>query len=72
MMIIPTLNKGKPKKDNEEKPQIPKTASDLQRLKLEKLMKNPVSCQVLFNFNSLCNIYLLDSLYSSIVVCTSN
>ena len=49
-MIIPQLDKGKPKKDNEEKPQIPKTASDLQRLKLEKLMKNPVSFEELFYY----------------------
>lgn len=34
--------KGKPKDDDNEKPRVVKCPADLQRLRLEKLMKNPV------------------------------
>ena len=41
--VMKKEKKNRDDKDKEEKPIVAKTASDLQRLKLQKLMKNPVS-----------------------------
>lgn len=51
--------KGDEEKEPKEKPIIVRNTTDLQRLKLEKLMKNPVS-YIYTNLNtSLCNFYTL-------------
>lgn len=44
-----TKEDEKPKK-NEEKPKfVARTTTDIQRIKLEKLMKNPVKSNIYFN-----------------------
>jgi hypothetical protein len=46
MALVGKERKEKMDKNDAEKPTIARTAYDLQRLKLEKLMKNPVCMQL--------------------------
>jgi hypothetical protein len=46
MALVGKGKKEKTEKSDAEKPTIAKSAYDLQRLKLEKLMKNPVYCNL--------------------------
>lgn len=47
------------KEKEEEKPVVAKTAIDLQRLKLQKLMKNPVNIKILKHYFSYIFIFFL-------------
>lgn len=49
------------KEKEEEKPVVAKTAIDLQRLKLQKLMKNPVNIKILKHYFSYIFIFFFFS-----------
>lgn len=51
------------KEKEEEKPVVAKTAIDLQRLKLQKLMKNPVNMSKYLKINLSCLFSLIPNEY---------
>lgn len=60
------------KEKEEEKPIVAKTAVDLQRLKLMKLMKNPVSIYLhIIICIALCILMISNNIYVSLLVRTN-